>query len=126
VIGERGITLSGGQKQRISIARAFLKNSPVIIFDDCLNAVDANTEKTILSNMQSYLEAKTAIIITHRIFTLVGFDNIIVLDNHEIVEAGTHEELLDLKGMYYEILETQKTETVHLTANMFILFYLLF
>lgn len=110
LVGERGVTLSGGQKQRISIARAFLKNSPVIILDDCLSAVDAKTEKTILENMRQYLESKTAIIITHRISALLDYDQIIVLDNHRIIETGTHAELVALKGIYFEILETQNAE----------------
>lgn len=110
IVGERGVTLSGGQKQRISIARAFLKNSPVIILDDCLSAVDANTEKIVLNNMQNYLQSKTAIIITHRIFSLLEFDKIIVLDNHTIAEMGTHQQLLARKGIYYDIFETQQAE----------------
>ncbi|MBC8172879.1 MAG: ABC transporter ATP-binding protein [Chitinophagales bacterium] len=112
VIGERGVTLSGGQKQRISIARAFLKNAPIIILDDCLSAVDAHTEKVVLNNMRSYLLSKTAIIITHRVFTLLSFDKILVLDNHTIAEMGTHRELLDKKGIYFDIFETQQTEEV--------------
>ncbi|MFN7014666.1 MAG: ATP-binding cassette domain-containing protein, partial [Bacteroidia bacterium] len=111
-VGERGVTLSGGQKQRIAIARAFIKNAPIIILDDCLSAVDANTEKTILGNMRLYLESKTAIIITHRISSLLDFDKIIVLDNHEIKETGTHAELVALKGLYAEILETQNKEDI--------------
>lgn len=114
IVGERGVTLSGGQKQRISIARAFLKNAPIIILDDCLSAVDTNTEKTILENMRQFLESKTAIIITHRISALLDFDRIIVLDNHEIKEIGTHTELIALKGIYAEMLETQNKED---TAN---------
>lgn len=110
LIGERGVTLSGGQKQRISIARAFLKNAPVIILDDCLSAVDANTEKIVLGNMRNYLRSKTAIIITHRIFSLIEFDNIIVLNEQGIAETGTHEELMAAKGMYYEIYESQQME----------------
>jgi ATP-binding cassette subfamily B protein len=110
LIGERGVTLSGGQKQRISIARAFLKNTPLILLDDCLSAVDANTEKTVLANMRTYLSSKTAIIITHRIFSLLDFDKIIVLENHRIAEIGTHAELLARKGVYFDIFETQQAE----------------
>ncbi len=115
IVGERGVTLSGGQKQRISIARAFMKESPVIIFDDSLSAVDTHTEKTIMSNMRRYLESKTAIIITHRIFSLLQFDKIIVMDNNRIAETGTHEQLLAKKGIYHEIFETQNAEEIHLT-----------
>ncbi len=110
MVGERGVTLSGGQKQRISIARAFIKNAPVIILDDCLSAVDTNTEKVIMQNMRRYLELKTAIIITHRIYSLIDFDRILVIDNHRIAESGTHEELVRKGGIYAEILEKQKLE----------------
>lgn len=110
MVGERGVTLSGGQKQRVSIARAFLKNAPVILMDDSLSAVDSNTEKTILGNMRTYLEEKTAIIITHRIFSLLEFDQILVLDNQTISERGTHESLLERKGIYYGIYESQRRE----------------
>ncbi|MBK7568386.1 MAG: ABC transporter ATP-binding protein [Bacteroidetes bacterium] len=110
MVGERGVTLSGGQKQRVSIARAFLKNAPVILMDDSLSAVDSNTEKTILGNMRTYLEEKTAIIITHRIFSLLEFDQILVLDKQTISERGTHESLLERKGIYYGIYESQRRE----------------
>ncbi len=112
LVGERGVTLSGGQKQRISIARAFLKNAPVIIFDDSLSAVDSNTEKIILGNMRIYLESKTALIITHRLFSLLEFDQIIVLENHTIAEKGTHEQLMSKKGIYYAVYESQRLEEV--------------
>ncbi len=112
VVGERGVTLSGGQKQRITIARAFLKDAPIIILDDCLSAVDAHTEKMIMGNMRDYLQNRTAIIITHRIFSLLEFDKIIVLDDHAIAETGTHKELLALKGIYYHLYESQQLEEV--------------
>jgi len=108
IIGERGVTLSGGQKQRISIARAFMKNPQVMILDDCLSAVDAKTEKSILTALGELLQQKTAIIITHRIFTSLDFDTIIVLDNGSIAESGKHEELLAQKGLYYELFEAQR------------------
>ncbi len=110
MIGERGVTLSGGQKQRISIARALIKDSKLVIFDDCLSAVDAKTEKEIISNLNEYLEGKTAIIITHRIFSLFNFDKIAVLENGSIVEQGTHRELLDKKGYYAELYARQQEE----------------
>jgi len=94
MIGERGVTLSGGQKQRISIARALVKEPAVIIFDDCLSAVDAKTEKEILGNLNNYLRDKTAVIITHRIFSLLSFDKIVVIEAGEILEQGTQQELL--------------------------------
>ncbi|WP_160717191.1 ABC transporter ATP-binding protein [Chitinophaga solisilvae] len=108
-IGERGVTLSGGQKQRISIARALLKNPDLLIFDDCLSAVDARTEKEIIGNLYAYLKNKTAIIITHRIFSLFEFDKIIVLDEGKIVEEGTHDELLSLNGYYSELYARQQS-----------------
>ncbi|MBL0883523.1 MAG: ABC transporter ATP-binding protein, partial [Chitinophagaceae bacterium] len=110
MIGERGVTLSGGQKQRISIARALIKDPEIIIFDDCLSAVDAKTEYEIISNLYQYLHDKTAIIITHRIFTSFKFDKIIVLDNGKLSESGTHEELLQRNGYYAELHRLQLTE----------------
>jgi ATP-binding cassette subfamily B protein len=107
MVGERGVTLSGGQKQRISIARALAKDPQIVVFDDCLSAVDARTEKEILTNLSLYLQHKTAIIITHRIFTLFDFDTIVVLDEGKIVETGTHNELLSLNGYYTYLYEQQ-------------------
>jgi ATP-binding cassette subfamily B protein len=101
MIGERGVTLSGGQKQRISIARALIKKPGLVIFDDCLSAVDARTEKEIIGNLNDFLEDKTAIIITHRIFSLFSFDKIIVLEDGAIVEQGTHQQLLAIPEGYY-------------------------
>jgi len=110
LIGERGVTLSGGQKQRISIARALIKDPQIVIFDDCLSAVDARTEKQIIENLYHYLENKTALIITHRIFSLFKFDRIIVLDEGKIVEEGTHEQLLQNNGIYTEMYNRQQAE----------------
>jgi ATP-binding cassette, subfamily B, multidrug efflux pump len=108
MIGERGVTLSGGQKQRISIARALAGTHEVVIFDDCLSAVDARTEKEIIRNLYNYLEHKTAFIITHRIFSLFEFDRIVVLDQGKIVETGTHESLLAMNGHYTRLYEQQQ------------------
>ncbi len=108
MIGERGVTLSGGQKQRISIARALIKNPRIVIFDDCLSAVDARTEKEIIGNLYQFLKDKTAIIITHRIFSLFEFDKIIVLDDGKIVEQGTHKNLLELNGYYADMYNRQQ------------------
>lgn len=107
MVGERGVTLSGGQKQRISIARALVKDPDFVIFDDCLSAVDAQTEKRIIENLYNYLKNKTAIIITHRIFSLFEFDNIIVLDEGKIAEQGTHTELLAKNGLYAQMHKKQ-------------------
>ncbi len=108
MVGERGVTLSGGQKQRVSIARALLKDSPVLILDDCLSAVDAQTEKRILGLLDRHLQHITTIIITHRIFTHLHFDTIIVMEDGKIIEKGTHEELLALNGEYAWMYKTQK------------------
>jgi ATP-binding cassette subfamily B multidrug efflux pump len=109
MVGERGVTLSGGQKQRISIARALIKDSSILIFDDCLSAVDAKTEKQILKNLNEVLKDKTALIITHRIFSLIEFDQVIVLDNGHIVEQGKHDDLLALNGYYAELYRRQQS-----------------
>jgi ATP-binding cassette subfamily B multidrug efflux pump len=110
MIGERGVTLSGGQKQRISIARALIKEPEIVVFDDCLSAVDAKTEHEIISNLYRYLHDKTAIIITHRIFSSFRFDNIIVLENGELAEQGTHDQLMKNNGYYAELYRLQLTE----------------
>lgn len=110
MVGERGVTLSGGQKQRVSIARALLKESPVMLFDDCLSAVDSKTEHKIVDNLNNFLKDKTTIIITHRIFLSLKFDKIIILSNGEIAEVGTHAELMAQNGYYTELYNLQLTE----------------
>jgi ATP-binding cassette subfamily B multidrug efflux pump len=110
LIGERGVTLSGGQKQRVSIARAIVKQPQVLIFDDCLSAVDTRTEEEILNNLGRIMQGKTSVIISHRISTIKNADNILVLDNGEVVEHGTHSQLMDLKGPYFELYEKQLLE----------------
>ncbi len=109
-IGERGVMLSGGQKQRIAIARALMKEAPILIMDDCLSAVDARTEKEIISNLNRYLKNKSSILITHRVFNLFNFDKIIVMDEGIILEEGRHEELMDKKGVYFEMFQRQQKE----------------
>jgi ATP-binding cassette subfamily B protein len=109
LIGERGTTLSGGQKQRVAIARAIIKKPEIFIFDDCLSAVDAKTEQTILKNFSDYIEDKTAIMITHRIFYGFHFDLIIYIEDGKIAEMGTHESLLVKNGLYAELYQAQQT-----------------
>lgn len=110
LIGERGITLSGGQKQRVSIARAIVKQPRILIFDDCLSAVDTRTEEEILNNLGRNMQGKTSIIIAHRISTIKNADKILVLDNGEIIEQGHHEYLMQQKGVYFELYEKQLLE----------------
>ncbi|MGI5998543.1 MAG: ABC transporter ATP-binding protein [Lutispora sp.] len=109
-LGERGVTLSGGQKQRISIARAIAKNPGIMIFDDCLSAVDTKTEEKILSNLKEVTKDRTSIIIAHRISTVKHADEIIVLDEGRITERGTHDELVALGGYYSSIYHKQLLE----------------
>ncbi|MFD2162620.1 ABC transporter ATP-binding protein [Paradesertivirga mongoliensis] len=110
MIGERGITLSGGQKQRVSIARALIKNPRLLIFDDCLSAIDTKTEEEILSNLGKNLDGKTSIIIAHRVSTIKNADKIVVLDKGQIVEQGTHKSLLKANGIYKDMYEKQLLE----------------
>lgn len=107
VVGERGVTLSGGQKQRISIARAIIKDPSILIFDDSLSAVDTKTEELILNNIKTILKDRTGIIISHRVSTVKHADEIILMDKGKIVEKGTHEELMALKGAYYNLYVIQ-------------------
>lgn len=110
ILGERGINLSGGQKQRISIARAIVKSPEILIFDDCLSAVDTETEEKILRSLKKIMKGKTSIIISHRISSIIATDHILVLDKGQIIEQGNHRELLDLKGYYHELYQKQLVE----------------
>ena len=111
IVGERGVMLSGGQKQRISIARSLVKDPEIVLLDDCLSAVDAKTEKDILYNLNTTLYDKTVLFITHRIFAVMNFNKILVLDNGSIAEEGNHSELMEKKGIYYELYQLQQVET---------------
>jgi len=109
-IGERGVTLSGGQKQRISIARAIIKDPEILIFDDCLSAVDTETEEIILNNLDNVSKNKTTLIVSHRISSIKNADSIIVLENGTIIQQGTHNELVKKVGYYKELYQQQLLE----------------
>ncbi|MFT6845895.1 MAG: ATP-binding cassette subfamily B multidrug efflux pump [Flavobacteriales bacterium] len=110
ILGERGITLSGGQKQRVSIARAIVKEPDILIFDDCLSAVDTATEEKILTSLKSIMLNKTSLIISHRVSTIKHAHKIIFLENGKIAEEGTHDQLIDSQGFYYELFQKQLLE----------------
>lgn len=107
LLGERGVTLSGGQKQRVSIARALVKNPNLLMLDDCLSAVDTETEETILNNLKRIMQNKTSLIVSHRITSIMHADKILVIEDGKILEQGTHSELLALKNSYYELYTKQ-------------------
>ncbi|WP_299101480.1 ABC transporter ATP-binding protein [uncultured Winogradskyella sp.] len=110
ILGERGITLSGGQKQRVSIARAIIKKPDILLFDDCLSAVDTETEEKILKNLKKLTKDKTTIIVSHRVSSAKNADHIIVLDDGKIIESGNHESLISSNGYYKEIYTKQRSE----------------
>ena len=108
IVGERGVTLSGGQKQRVSIARAIIKEPKILIFDDCLSAVDTSTEDVILGNLQKIMGGKTSIIISHRVSSIRNANKILFLENGAVLEIGTHKELIEKNGAYAELTRLQK------------------
>ena len=110
ILGERGITLSGGQKQRVSIARAIIKNPEILLFDDCLSAVDTETEEAILNNLQEICKDKTTIIVSHRVSSAKNADRIIILDEGKILEQGSHNQLINLEGYYADLYTKQLSE----------------
>ena len=110
VLGERGITLSGGQKQRVSIARALIKDPTIYLFDDCLSAVDTETEEAILSNLKKASRGKTTLIVSHRVSSAINADKVIVLDGGGIIQAGNHEKLMTQEGYYKELYINQLSE----------------
>ncbi len=110
ILGERGITLSGGQKQRVSIARAIIKNPPILLFDDCLSAVDTETEEGILNNLNTICKDKTTIIVSHRVSSAKNADQIIVIDEGKIIQQGSHNQLLNQDGYYADLYLKQLSE----------------
>ena len=110
ILGERGITLSGGQKQRVSIARALIKDPAILLFDDCLSAVDTETEEKIISNLHRISQNKTTVIVSHRVSSAKNADKIIILEEGRIIQQGTHNELLNTPGYYKELYLKQRTE----------------
>ncbi len=110
LVGERGVTLSGGQKQRVSIARALINDPEIVILDDSMSAVDPKTEKRITDFLVEDLQAKTSIIITHRVNPHMNYDRIFILEKGKIIESGTHEELMDLGGFYQKIVQKQQLD----------------
>ena len=112
VLGERGITLSGGQKQRISIARAFMKTPRIIMLDDCLSAVDTETEKEILENLENITKDQTTLIVSHRISSVKNADAILVIDKGQIIQQGTHNELISKEGYYKALYKKQLQESI--------------
>lgn len=117
LLGERGINLSGGQKQRISMARAIIRDPKILVLDDCLSAVDTETEEIIQRNLKEIMKDKTSIIISHRISSIRDCDHIIVLDKGQIIEEGTHQSLLSLNGYYKEMYEKQLLEEKNTTND---------
>lgn len=110
LLGERGVTLSGGQKQRVSIARAIIKKPPILVFDDCLSAVDNETEQKILNELKDLMAEKTTVIISHRISSISHADRILFLEDGKIAEQGTHYQLMEQKGAYYQLYQKQVEE----------------
>ena len=110
ILGERGVTLSGGQKQRVSIARAIVKSPSILIFDDCLSAVDTETEEKILSNLNKFSKNKTTFIISHRVSSAKNADKIIILNKGIIEQEGTHNQLINIDGYYKELYDQQLLE----------------
>lgn len=110
VLGERGVTVSGGQKQRISIARALMKDAPILILDDSVSAVDTDTERKILDNLRQTRKGKTTLLVAHRVTTVQGLDKIVYLDNGKVLDVGTHEQLVERCAEYRNMVELQRLD----------------
>ena len=114
IVGDRGVQLSGGQKQRIAIARAILKNPPLLILDEATSSLDNNTEKAVQESLQFLLKDRTSLVIAHRLSTIKNASNILVLENGRIIEQGVHEHLISLNGLYTKLYEAQnKTNSLN-------------
>ena len=107
LVGERGVKLSGGQRQRIAIARVMLKNAPILVLDEATSALDSDVEAVIQQNLNSLMQGKTVLAVAHRLSTIAALDRLIVLDKGEIVESGTHSQLIDLNGVYSRLWKRQ-------------------
>lgn len=107
MVGERGVTLSGGQKQRIAIARAILKNPPILILDEATSALDSESERLVSEALNNATKNRTVLVIAHRISTIKDADNIIVIKDKKVIEQGTHEQLMRKKGNYYQLVKAQ-------------------
>jgi ATP-binding cassette subfamily B protein len=110
MVGERGLKLSGGEKQRVAIARTLLKNPPILVLDEATSALDSRTEEAIQATLAAISEGRTTIVIAHRLSTVVGADQIVVLDHGRVAERGTHEALLERRGLYAELWTRQAAE----------------
>jgi ATP-binding cassette subfamily B protein len=110
IIGERGVRLSGGQKQRTALARAIIKNPPILILDDAFSSVDVETEEEILRELKQFMRGRTTLLISHRISTVRDADLIVYLSGGKIIEQGTHGELLARRGAYFELCQRQSLE----------------
>lgn len=117
ILGERGVNVSGGQKQRISLARAFIRDSPIILLDDCLSAVDSQTEQRIMEGFESYLSGKTVILITQRLKQTVYMDNILVLERGKLVQNGNFETLVKEKGLFSQLYEIERKAESNIQEN---------
>ncbi len=112
IVGERGAKLSGGERQRISVARAFLKDAPILLLDEPTSSIDSRTEAVILDALDRLMEGRTTFMVAHRLSTIRDADRILVVNHGRIVESGTHEELLEQGGLYFQLHETQSSRSL--------------